>query len=70
MANANPDNDIILILCPNNFRNSTPDIIEIGIVSTTIHAALLSFKNNNTINPVSTAPKTPSVIKLFTALIT
>jgi hypothetical protein len=45
-------------------------MMEVGMVSTTINAPRLSPKNNNTIRPVSTEPNTPSVIKLFTALIT
>ena len=70
IASANPLNDIRLIVCPNNFRNNTPEIIEIGIVRITIKAALLSPKNKSTINPVNIAPISPSVIKLFTELIT
>ncbi|MNE55754.1 hypothetical protein D3C80_1506090 [compost metagenome] len=69
-ANANPDNDIMLIVCPNSFKNNTPEMIEIGIVRITIIAALVSRKNSITIKPVSNAPNTPSIIKLFTALIT
>ncbi|MNE30607.1 hypothetical protein D3C80_1241350 [compost metagenome] len=70
MANASPDNDMMLIVCPNNFKNNTPDISDTGIVSITISAALLSFKNKSTIKPVNNAPNTPSIIRLFSAFIT
>jgi hypothetical protein len=59
MAKASPDKDMILIDCPNNFRNSTPEIMDMGIVMMTISAARRSFKNNITINPVRRAPRTP-----------
>ncbi|MNX50021.1 hypothetical protein D3C86_806380 [compost metagenome] len=58
------------MVCPNNFRNKTPEIIEIGMVKITINAARLSPKKSKTINPVKTAPIIPSVIKLLTELIT
>ena len=40
------------------------------MVKITINAPRLSPKKSNTIKPVSIAPIAPSVIKLFTALIT
>ncbi|MNX65912.1 hypothetical protein D3C86_969870 [compost metagenome] len=70
IASANPLSDIRLIVCPNSFRKSTPEITEIGIVRITIKAALRSPKNNKTIRPVSIAPIAPSVIKLLTELMT
>ncbi|MNM96531.1 hypothetical protein D3C81_1090110 [compost metagenome] len=69
MANASPDKDMILRVCPNSFKNKTPEIIEMGMVIITISAALRSFRNRRTIRPVRTAPRIPSITKLFRALL-
>ncbi|MNV40528.1 hypothetical protein D3C71_1321400 [compost metagenome] len=70
IANASPLKDMMLMVCPKSFKNSTPATIEVGMVRITINAALLSPRNKSTIRPVSKAPITPSLIRLFTALIT
>ena len=70
MAKAKPLNVIILMVCPNNFKNNTALKIAIGIVIITTTLLLQSCKNNNTINPVKIAPRMPSVIKLFAEFIT
>ena len=67
MASASPDKDIILMDCPNNFRNKTPEIMEIGIVMMTIRAALRSLRKSIPINPVSKATKIPSTANLLSA---
>ena len=70
IARASPLKDIRLMVCPNNFKNNTAEIIAIGIVRITMKAARLSPRNSKTINPVNVAPITPSKTRLFTEFIT
>jgi len=70
IAKASPLRDMRLMVCPKSFRKSTPEITDIGMVRITISAALRSPKNRRTISPVRIAPIAPSVIKLFTELMT
>ncbi|MNI79224.1 hypothetical protein D3C73_1356670 [compost metagenome] len=70
IAKASPLSVMMLMVCPNNFRNKTPAIMDVGMVRITMSAARLSPRNSKTIKPVKIAPIAPSLIRLFTALIT
>ena len=48
----------------------TPEMMDAGMVRITMSAPRESPRNNSTMRPVRMAPMTPSVIRLFTALMT